>query len=333
MELLDSYLNAVKRYLPRAQRNDIVAELSVELRSQMECREEELGRALSDREQMAIFKEYGDPMMVARRYRQSGRSLTIGWELIGPELFPMYLIILGGNLTIAIGMTLGILLYIHEPVRLGSILRPAIIQIACVTITFTILNLVRRKCPQPWYYPPAELAPLIPVAPWYSATGLALWSVFTLWWMAVPIFPTLLFGPASAGLMLAPSWHRFYLPVLLLLAIGAAQRAINLARPGWSWLLPVARLIVNLAGLALQYPMIKSYPYVLVSDGTKNTAYYSHLALVYNGSIFWGVLSWMWGYLLVSALVYAWYCRPHLRRLFRRQSNRSGQSLVVNGII
>jgi hypothetical protein len=59
MELLDSYLKAVKRYLPRAQRNDIVAELSVELRSQMESREDELGRRLSDREQMAILKEYG----------------------------------------------------------------------------------------------------------------------------------------------------------------------------------------------------------------------------------------------------------------------------------
>ena len=30
---------------------------------------------------MAIFKEQGDPMIVARRYRQSSRSLTIGWEL------------------------------------------------------------------------------------------------------------------------------------------------------------------------------------------------------------------------------------------------------------
>jgi hypothetical protein len=333
MELLDSYLRAVKRYLPRAQRNDIVAELSVELRSQMESREDELGRPLSDSEQMVIFKEYGDPMLVARRYRQLGRSLTIGWELIGPELFPMYLIILGGNLTIAVGLTLGILFYIHEPIRVGTILRPAVIQIACVTITFTILNLIRRKFPQPWYYPPAELAPLIPVAPWYSGSGLAVWSVFTLWWLAVPIFPSLLLGSASAGLTLAPSWHRFYLPVLLLLAIGAAQRAINLARPWWSWLLPLARFIANAVGLALQYPMIKSYPYVVVADGTKSPAYYSHLALVYNGSIFWGVLSWMWGYLLISALVYAWYCVPHLRRLVRHQTNNSGHSRILSGIV
>jgi hypothetical protein len=333
MELLDSYLKAVKRYLPRAQRDDIVAELAVELRSQMESREAQLGRPLRDTEQMAIFTEQGDPMIVARRYRQSGRSLTIGWELIGPELFPMYLIILACNLTAAVGLTLGILLYIHEPIRLETIRRPAYIQIVIVTLIFTILNLIRRRFPQPWYYPPAELAPMIPVARWWSGSGLAVWSVFTLWWLLVPVFPGLLFGSAAAGLKLAPSWHRFYLPVLLLLAIGIAQRAINLARPLMSWLVPVARLIVNAAGFALQYPMIKSSPYVVVANGATDSARYGHLALVYNGSILWGVLSWMWGYLLISALVYAWYCLPHLRRLFRSQSDEAGPTRVLCGLV
>jgi hypothetical protein len=43
MELVDSYLKAVKRYLPRRQRNDIIAELSEDLRSQLEARQRELG--------------------------------------------------------------------------------------------------------------------------------------------------------------------------------------------------------------------------------------------------------------------------------------------------
>lgn len=333
MELLESYLKAVRRYLPRAQRDDIIAELSEELRSQMESREAELGRPLRDTEQMAIFKEYGDPMIVARRYRQGGHSLNIGWELIGPELFPMYLIILGLNLTLAVGFTVAILLYIHEPVTPGMVLRAAFVQVVCVTLTFIILNLVRLKFPQPWYYPPAALAPMIPVARWYSLAGLVIWSVFTLWWAAVPAFPSLLLGSASQNLGLAPSWHRFYLPVLLLLAVGMAQRAINLARPLWSWLLPVARLFANAAGLALQYPMMKSYPYVVVADGTKDLPRYSHLAQTYNGNIFWGVLGWLWVYLLVSAAVYAWYCVPHLRRLVRRQSSEVAHTGVLDGMV
>lgn len=333
MELLDSYLRAVKRYLPRAQRDDIVAELSVDLRSQIEARQAELGRRLDDAEQMAIFKEYGDPMIVARRYRQNDRSLNIGWELIGPELFPMYLIILGLNLTLAVGFTMATLLYLHQPITWGMVLRSAFIQVICVTLTFTILNLVRRKFPQPWYYPPAELAPMIPVARWYSFSGLVLLSVFALWWAAVPFLPGLLFGSAAHDLILAPSWHRFYLPVLLLMGVGIAQRAINIARPRWSWLLPPARLFANVAGLALQYPMIKSYPYVLVADGSKDQAHYTQVAQAFNGGILWGILSWLWMYLLVSAVIYAWYCLPHLRRLLRRRHHEIGLTQELTGIV
>src|SRR5271166_7007110 len=86
MELLDSYLGAVKRYLPRGQADDIIKELGDDLRSQIDDKATELGRPLTDAEQMAIFKENGDPMLVARRYRQDRRSLSLGWELIGPEL-------------------------------------------------------------------------------------------------------------------------------------------------------------------------------------------------------------------------------------------------------
>jgi len=83
-------------------------------------------------------------------------SLSLGWELIGPELFPMYLIILGLNLTLAIGTGAVIMLYIHRPLNVGALVRTALIQLACVTLTFTILNLVRpsrngagsRRCPR-----------------------------------------------------------------------------------------------------------------------------------------------------------------------------------------
>src|SRR5215472_5891650 len=226
MDLLQSYLKAVRRYLPRAQKDDIVAELSEDLRSQIEEREAELGRSLRDDEQMALLRAYGDPMIVARRYRQGGMSLSIGWELIGPELFPMYLIILGLNTGFAVAVTMAILRYIHQPISTAALLRPAIIQVMCVTFTFTILNLVRRKFPQPWYYPPAALAPMLPIPRWASISGLVVWCTFTLWWAAIPVTPSLFLGSAAQYLELAPSWHRFYLALLLLLIAGIAQRAI-----------------------------------------------------------------------------------------------------------
>jgi len=332
MDLLRSYVKAVRRYLPLEQRDDIVAELSEDLRSQIEAREADLDRPLADDEQMAVFKAYGDPMTVARRYRQKGMSLSIGWELVGPELFPMYLIILGLNTILAVGIGIVILLYIHRPLRVGALLGPALIQLVCVTLTFTILNLVRRKCPQPWYYPPAELARMMPIPPWVSISGLAVWVAFTLWWTAVPFVPRLLLGSAAGYLELAPPWHRFYLPILLLLAAGIAQRAVNLARPSWNALLPATRLFINAVALGLQYPMITSYPYVVLGPGASGPAH-AHVANAFNGSILWGVLSWMWLYHLISAGVYAWYCAPFLRRAAQGLLRGTVREHNVKGII
>lgn len=332
MELLDSYLKAVRRYLPRRHRDDIVAELADELRLQMDARRKELGRPLRDTEEMALLKQYGDPMIVARRYRQNERSLTIGWELIGPELFPMYLIVLGLNLTLALGFTGVIFLYLHQPLDLMVLVRTGIIQIFVVTLTFTILNLVRRKYPQSWYYPPAELARMIPIAPWVSISGICVWSLFTLWWALVPFFPGLLLGSAAKTLDLAPAWHRFYWPILLLLVAGIAQRAINVARPSWSALLPFARLLINGIALGLQYPMIKSYPYVVAAAGSANE-HVRQVAAAFNGTILWGVLSWMWVFHLISAVIYAWYCAPHLRKMLQRRRHAIRLTQEINGVL
>ena len=332
MDLLASYVKAVRRYLPRGQRDDIVAELSEDLRSQIEAREADLDRPLRDDEHLAVFQAYGDPMTVARRYRQKGMSLSLGWELIGPELFPMYLIILGLNTALAMGIAFVIMLYIHRPLNVGTVARPALIQLVSVTLTFTILNLVRRKCPQPWYYPPAELARMMPIPPSVSISGLVVWITFTLWWTGVPLVPRLLLGSAAEYLELAPSWHRFYWPILLLLAAGIAQRALNLARPSWNALLPATRLFINAVALGLQYPMIRSYPYVLVARGATDPAQAS-VANAFNGSILWGGLSWMWIYHLISAGIYAWYCAPFLRRAAQRLLSDTGAGDTLKGIL
>ncbi len=174
---------------------------------------------------------------------------------------------------------------------------------------------------------------MIPVPKVYSKIGLCVWGGFTAWWLAVPYFPALLLGSASHEGSLAPSWHRFYLPILLLLVIGIAQRAANLARPAWSGLVPSARLLVNAVALGLQYPMIKNYPYVLASSGTANFAHATEIANNFNGLILWGLLSWLWVYHLISIFAYAWYCRPYLHRLLRGKASALAHTHEINGLI
>ena len=82
MELLDRYLQAVKFWLPKSQREDIIAELSEDIRSQLEEKEAELGRKLGESDVEAVLKSLGHPLLIAERY------LPTQQYLIGPVLFP-----------------------------------------------------------------------------------------------------------------------------------------------------------------------------------------------------------------------------------------------------
>jgi len=83
MDLLDRYLQAVKFWLPKVQRDDIVAELSEDIRSHIEEKETELGRKLNEVEVGTILKGRGRPVLVANRYLAQE-------HLIGPAFFPIY---------------------------------------------------------------------------------------------------------------------------------------------------------------------------------------------------------------------------------------------------
>src|SRR5271154_7204593 len=87
MELLDRYLHAIEFWLPKRQKYDIIAELSEDLRAQIEEKEAELGRELNDAEVEAILKRCGPPLVVASRYLPQQ-------YLIGPVLFPVYRFVL-----------------------------------------------------------------------------------------------------------------------------------------------------------------------------------------------------------------------------------------------
>jgi hypothetical protein len=88
MDLVARYLQAVQFWLPKSQKQDIIAELSEDLRSQIEEKEAELGRNLTDDEVTALLKRSGSPLVVATRYRPQR-------YLIGPTLYPVYLWVLG----------------------------------------------------------------------------------------------------------------------------------------------------------------------------------------------------------------------------------------------
>jgi hypothetical protein len=85
MTLTERYLKAVAAQLPKATRDDIVAELRDAIQTRMEDREEELGRPLTEAEEEAVLHEMGHPLTVAARYG-SGPM-----HVVGPELYPWWI--------------------------------------------------------------------------------------------------------------------------------------------------------------------------------------------------------------------------------------------------
>ncbi len=84
MDLIDQYLQAVGRLLPKAQRDDIVAELRDTILTRIEAREAELGRALTEAETEGVLREIGHPLLVAARYREGPQ------HVVGPALYPYW---------------------------------------------------------------------------------------------------------------------------------------------------------------------------------------------------------------------------------------------------
>lgn len=142
---LDRYLKDVRSFLPADQAEDIVNELSENLRAQFEDRETVLGRALTVAEQEAILEEHGKPLVVAARYRSEDQSFTFGRTLIGPALFPAYTQVL----TITFSITFFVILIgaiiaaggealAWQPIvpALSSFALAAVIQFAAITAIF-----------------------------------------------------------------------------------------------------------------------------------------------------------------------------------------------------
>jgi hypothetical protein len=94
MDLIEEYLKAVAALLPRAQREDIVAELRDTILTRKEEREAGLGRPLTSDEIEALLREVGHPVVVAARYGEGPQ------HVVGPMLYPYWLFVVKAVLVI-----------------------------------------------------------------------------------------------------------------------------------------------------------------------------------------------------------------------------------------
>lgn len=232
MNLLNRYLQAVGRLLPIARRADIVAELRANILSQMEDREQELGRPLTEDEQAAILKHHGNPTVIAARYHDTnGLGLAFGVQIIGPELFPLYRMVLLMNLGIMaaiLAVTIPIVRHATgEAVSLTRFLLPPVLQVTVTTLIFAMIDRYKAKVLDNWN--PRKLPPVKAEA----EEGPTAKNIFeficlvvgTAWMALTPRWPYLMLGPGAAfvpalGLKFFPLWPLFYWAIIGLLGAG-----------------------------------------------------------------------------------------------------------------
>jgi HAAS domain-containing protein len=285
--LVDRYLSAVKEQLPRAQQDDVIAELSENLRAQIEDEEATLGRPLVEDEEAAILKRFGNPMVVAARYRGDSRSVNFGRQLIGPELFPTYLKVLTVNVAITLIVIVAVLL-VGGGTAWSSMyggLAPIAIQFVIVTGIFIYAD--RRFSRDPDAWDPHTVEPGDPITGYGNLDGISDKLIGEAKTTAVPYTTSLLdFGLNAFGLAVlrsigvpqttgsfapGPAWTDLYVPFTALFALALIGPIVNLIRPRWVEFRVATRALFDGAFAVLGVVSLAIGQWVVIAPNVKAT--------------------------------------------------------------
>jgi hypothetical protein len=280
MQIIDGYLHSVKKCLPAGQADDIIKELSENISSQIEDKESELNRSLTETEVEAILKQHGHPLLVASRYRQEQRSVSFGRQIIGPALFPFYIRVLKFNLgltSVVLFVIFAALFAAGQPIGnfLQVFLYQLLIQFAIVTLIFWLADQHFTRFPDRWdprkpygvrhpAFTTREDGPRIPRL--NSASHLIALLIALFWLRMVQQHQFLFFGPAASFLSLSPNWTQLYLPINALILLGIIGAGITLVRPDWVRLHWLIRVLVSVGNLIVALFLLKSGDSIVIVD-------------------------------------------------------------------
>jgi hypothetical protein len=259
MDLLERYLQAVGQHLSPETRDDMLAELRVNLLAEMDARAEELERPLTESEVAALLQAHGRPILVAARYSPQR-------YLIGPAVFPIYMLTLRKAAPFVVFGYLvaraSTIIFSKNAGGLGANIAGGLVQLipvlllfwAVATMTFAILEFAQKQygeCTNWEAWDPATLPSLTrPKKEKSLASRIADLVVHCFWMLyvfAIPRHPFLVIGPGvlvlnklSAGF--APIWHVFYVALVVLLLAQLGVKLTALSRRADRWIPPLELL-------------------------------------------------------------------------------------------
>lgn len=261
MELIERYLQAVKFWLPKQQKQDIIAELSEDLYSQIEEREAEIGRKLDDAEVEAILRQRGRPVLVANRFLRQE-------YLIGPVMFPIYTFVLKivglCYLLPWVLVWIGIMTYSPtyrtqhgEWLRAAgsawvSLLTVTFIVIGMVTAVFAVLEQVQSRSHFMEKWDPRKLPAVRNTNQIKRSSSIAeiVANLALLGWVSYLSSPLLVNRP-EIQVLLSPAWRYFFWGYMCVALANSALSIANLMRPFWTTRRAMIRLVIDCVGSVL----------------------------------------------------------------------------------
>jgi hypothetical protein len=280
MDLIERYLQAVQFWLPKGQKQDIIAELSEDVHAQIEEREGSLGRPLTEPEIEEILIERGRPVLVANRFLPQQ-------SLIGPVLFPIYLfvvkVVMIGYMVPWALVWIGMMIWnpTYRAHQLSHSLFEAVasawsawwgtafLAVGTVTIVFAILERVQAKQHFLEEWNPRKLPavrnPNLITRP-TASFELLVNAICVVVWASNMYTPVTMISEVRFSV--SPLWHWFFWGFLVVSIVNTALAAVNIARPYWTTQRAIIRLLSDAAGSALFCWLLKAN--VLTGFATSN---------------------------------------------------------------
>ncbi len=253
MQLIESYLFEVGRYLPDDQRDDILTELRSSLEEEVR---EASGTDNPDREQIeTVLNKHGHPINVASSYKEPR-------YLIGPELYPAFIETLSTIFTVSIiivaslqllgwvtsGWTTGLYGFISNIVRLSLWL------LALTVIIFATLEYYGERVG--WYdnWKASSLSLTAPTSFNRSdiMTNLFTEGVFLVWWNDVLQLQNWIPEMADRFVVnFSEVWAPLYWPVNILFGLWFVVHAYTLLNRRWTRPAVLGEIVLSVLGIAL----------------------------------------------------------------------------------
>ncbi len=322
MILLDRYLRTLQLFLPKAQRNDIIRELSEEIETDMAERERELGRSLNLDEEAAIIGKYGHPLLAATRYQRQR-------HLIGPLVFPYYWLLLRVVLALIItGHVIGGSVLLAngagwpEIGALGErLVQTSLKVLGWLTLLAAIADLwlMRSGVLERWnartlmfsqkaleVQPPvrSRIVPAVRVTTpsnTPSVSRFVVQATLSIWWLLALKFPTLLFLGGADIVAWGPAMNRLYPVLAISLIADLVQQFAQLWPSNLDKVSRITRPILGLGSVALLVLMMTSdHQWVVWREATRpdtrvvNLVNYA-FSIAFTVAAIFGTASALWG--------------------------------------